>query len=385
MIDRDVLRELAAFHSPEQAAVSFYFQPQSPRDQSHREETILVRDLVREAQRNGHGAAAYADLERIARLAEHLNGNHSRAKAIFACEARGIWREFDLPARLTESAVQVNRRFHLKPLSTVLEEARRTSVALIDRRRARIFDVWADEIGEVEDFIGEIPRLGKSEGFAGFEAAHAERHAEQFAMRHYQNVSDRLLRRYANGSGFNALLIGCRDEIRAEILPHLHTYLRDVLLGTFSLDVATASPEDVKEKANAFITQHRRSQRESLVREALGQAQRNGTGAAGLRNVLQSLERGEVQAVLIGRNFAAPAVECTNCGYVDSRMVRECAACGQPTTEVEDASDALIALALRNGADVVYVSDDAEFERAGNVAALLRFRADQNTEGKKAS
>lgn len=385
MIDRDVLRELATFHAPEQCAVSFYFQPQVPRDQSHREETILVRDLVREAQRNGNAGAGKADLDRIVRLVEQLNGNHSRGKAIFACEARGVWREFDLPARFGRTSLQVNRRFHLKPLSTVLEEARRTAVALVDRKRARIFDVWLDEVNEAEDFIAATPRIGRSEGFGGFEGGHVERHAEQFAMRHYQNVSEHLLRRYANGKGFDALLLGCRDEIRAEIVPHLHTYLRDALLGTFVLDVATATPGEVKQKTDALIAERRLARRESLVREALGQAHRNGRGSIGLRHVLQSLERGEVQTVLVGENFTAHAVECTNCGHVDTRIVRECAVCGRHAEEVEDVSDALIALALRNSADVVYVNDDSEFERAGNVAALLRFRADQNTEGKKAS
>src|SRR5260370_28360075 len=100
MISREALRELAAFESPEQAAISFYFQPGTQRNQAHREEAILIKDVIRDAQRRserkGLGASSN-DLRRILDLAERLNGNHSRAKAVFACEARRLWREFDLP------------------------------------------------------------------------------------------------------------------------------------------------------------------------------------------------------------------------------------------------------------------------------------------------
>jgi hypothetical protein len=63
MIKRDDIRELANFHSPEGCAVTFYYQPTTPPNRSHRDETILVKDLVnnalREAEKKGsrHKAA----------------------------------------------------------------------------------------------------------------------------------------------------------------------------------------------------------------------------------------------------------------------------------------------------------------------------------------
>jgi hypothetical protein len=50
-----------------------------------------------------------------------------------------------------------------------------------------------------------------------------------------------------------------------------------------------------------------------------------------------------------------------------------------------DIGDAILGHALRNGIEVMYVSGDAELEKAGHIAALLRFRADQNTALKLAS
>ena len=46
MITRDDIRELANFHSPEACAVTFYYQPATPLNKSHREDAILLKDLV---------------------------------------------------------------------------------------------------------------------------------------------------------------------------------------------------------------------------------------------------------------------------------------------------------------------------------------------------
>ena len=65
-------------------------------------------------------------------------------------------------------------------------------------------------------------------------------------------------------------------------------------------------------------------------------------------------------------------------------MVKSCAVCGHDTRELSDVSDALVDLALRNGADIQFIEGDAELEKSGRVGALLRFRADQNTAEKMA-
>jgi hypothetical protein len=65
-------------------------------------------------------------------------------------------------------------------------------------------------------------------------------------------------------------------------------------------------------------------------------------------------------------------------------MVRACAICGQETRALADVTDALVDLALRSGAEIEFCGADVDLAKAGHVAALLRFRADQNTSDKAA-
>ncbi len=385
MITRDELRYLAQIENTENSAISLYFQPQTPQNKSHREQMILMKDMVREALRRSERGAKNGklkeELQHILEQAEEWKGG-SKAKVIFSCPSQGIRREFDVPPRLQKSQVIINDRFHLKPLARLVEAFPRVCAVIFDRERARFFTVRAGEIEDAGEIFNPPPRKVRSDGFAGYDAGHIERHIDNETMKHFKEVAERL-QVMQQSSGCERFLFGCREETWPEIEPHLHAYVKQRLIGRFVVDPGLARKEEVLDHVNRLLAEHEQTEKRGVVREVLGEAHRNGRGAVGLRHVLQSLERGEIQALLIGDDFSAAAVRCGHCGHLDSRMVRQCAVCGKQTQEIEDVGDALIGFAIRNGIQIVYVSDEPDFEHGGNIGALLRFRADQNTTRKK--
>jgi peptide subunit release factor 1 (eRF1) len=385
MITREDIRELAQFQgNGADCAISFYFQPAKPRNQAHREDAILAKDLVRqalrEAEKNGRNGCARADLQRVLELAAGLHGNQARAKAVFACGSRKIWREFDLPPLLPGTRLFVNRRFHLKALAVVLGAQPRLWVALIDRHRARLFDLHLDELKERESLFRALPRRGRGDGFAGYDAGHAERSVNDEILHHFKNVAE-YLRQAEEKGAFDSLIVACQDFNWHEFEPHLHPYVKKRLLGRFVADVSATTHEQVREQAGRILRQSLDQHQHDLVSQVLSQAKSNGLGVTGLRRVLRSLEMGEVQTLLMAENYSAHAVECTGCGHLDAHMVRYCPVCGRGTQELEDVCDAIIPAAIRRDVELLYVKEEPEFDRVGSIAALLRFRADQSKGG----
>lgn len=382
MITRDDIRELANFHSPKSCALTFYYQPITPQNRSHRDELILAKDVVRnalrDAEKSGRNNCARADLERIGSLLETLRGNSGKGKAIFACADSNFWREFDVPAQLPKTRIIFSQRFHLKPLASLFEGMRKTLIVLADRSKARVFELVNDKITEQQDFVNQLTRRGRSDGWGGFDAGHADRKQQNEAVQHFKVVSDYLKERYER-NGFDQLVIGCHDDVWSEIEPQLHTYAKQRLVGRFRVDPKAATPVEVKEMALQRIAEHDAAEKQRLIEDVIGEAHRNGNGAIGLRRVLRSLEAGEVQKLLLGATFEAPGVKCYHCGHMDMHDAPLCVACGKPNTRLEDLGDGIVGHALRKGIDIVYVADDDKFDQIGRIAALLRFRADQNT------
>jgi peptide subunit release factor 1 (eRF1) len=323
-------------------------------------------------------------LEKIGNMVDPMHGSGGKAKAIFACGKTGFWREFDVPGRLLKPKIAVSHRFHLKPLAAVLDGEHRACILLADRSKARIFEMVDKDVVEKSDFVNELTRRGKSDGYAGYDAGHAERKVENEAAQHFKAVGDHIEQYFERGA-CDRLLVGCRDDVWPEIESHLQAKAKQRLVGHFRIDPKLATAEEIKQIVQENLASYEANRKQELIRDVIGEAHRNGRGAIGLKRVLRSLEVGEVQTLMLGEMFHAPGVKCYNCGHMDIHVTGDCAVCGKPNTTLEDIGDGIVGHAIRTGVELVYIPDDEPFDKIGRIAALLRFRADQNTAGKIAS
>ena len=386
MITRDEIRELAAFQADDTkgaCALSFYFQPDPPQDRSHRNQAIVAKDAVKQALNNpaarGKNGALHADLDRVLEVAGNLRG--PRGKAVFACAAQNFWKEYDLPPRLGSTRIYLQSRFQLKPLAALLGAQPALSVAVVDRQRARFFDLRLDDLREGLSIVHLLTRGSANDGFNGYDGGHAERRVADEAAQHFKAVAERLRADHEKGA-WERLIIGCQDSNWADFEHHLHPYIKQRLIGRFSADVASVSNEEIRERANSVLGKWIAERASSRLNQALENARANGRGVSGLKRVLQGLEAGEVQSLFLSDNYSAHAVECPNCGHLDAHMVPQCVACGRATRELSDVCDAIIPLAIRRDIELFTLKDHSDLDRAGNIAALLRFRSDQTSTGK---
>ncbi len=384
MMTRDEIRELAAFQADQSkgaCALSFYFQPDPPQDRSHRREAIVAKDVVKQALKSaaaqGKNGSLHADLDRVLDLATNLRGN-AKGRAVFACSAQNFWREFELPPQLGGTQIYLESRFQLKPLATLLGAEPALSVAMVDRQRARIFDLRLQDLRERGAIVHMLSRSASNYGYNGYEGGHAERRVAEEALQHFKAVAERLRIDFEKGL-WERLIVGCHDSNWPEFEPHLHPYVKQRLIGRFSADVASVSNEEIRQHAGAILSEWLKQRASTKVSEALDQAKSNSRGVTGLRRVLQALETGEVQSIFLSENYSARAVECTHCGHLDAHLVAHCVACGNATRELADVCDAIIPIAIRRDIELFYLKENDGLDRAGNIAALLRFRSDQTT------
>jgi peptide chain release factor subunit 1 len=384
MMTRDEIRELAAFQANETegaCALSFYFQPDPPQDRSHRREAIVAKDIVKQALKStaasGKNGSLHADLDRVLDLATSLRGN-TRGRAVFACSAQNFWKEYELPPHLGGTQIYLQPQFQLKPLAALLGAQPALCVVMLDRQRARFFDLRLDVLREHGAIVHMLSRSASSYGYNGYEAGHAERRVSEEALQHFKAVSERLRTDFERGA-WERLIVGCHDVNWPEFESHLHPYVKQRLIGRFSADVASVSSEEIRDHASALLNHWITERASTKVSEALEFAKGNGRGVAGLRRVLQALETGEVQTIFLTENYSARAVECPHCGHLDAHLVASCVACGRRTHELTDVCDAIIPIAIRRNIELFYLKEHEELDRAGNIAALLRFRSDQTT------
>jgi hypothetical protein len=270
-ITREQIRELAEFQDQQSCAVSFYFQPSTPRNKAHKEDVILIKDLAREAMRKLESeerkVLARADMDRILRLSGELRSNGTHGKAVFACAARNIWREYDLPTTLPATQLFIDRQFHLKPLAHLLGASPLLGVVLVDRHRGRIFDLRLGELTEREDLFHPVPRRGRSDGFAGYDGGHAQRRVEDETRQHFKNVAEALKALLEKGV-FERWILACQDAHLSLLEPQLHSYVSQALIGRFHADVGHITHDEIRQHAQPILEGWQGDRRHRLVEQA---------------------------------------------------------------------------------------------------------------------
>jgi peptide subunit release factor 1 (eRF1) len=172
---------------------------------------------------------------------------------------------------------------------------------------------------------------------------------------------------------FDHLLIICSDELRPVIRPCLHHDLLDVLAGMIDADLVRASPDEIAQAVAPFAEQAER-EREHMLVEVLDQTlATGGAAAAGLDEVLSTLEQRRIQTLVVPARSSMKVGLCPTCARLSTDGSRKCRLDGDALAEV-DVVEYAIEKAARQSAQVVVLHRESEWLREhGEIAALLRW------------
>jgi len=355
-IERDLhasVAALAAIAPGPHWVVSCYLKLE-PRDKTRGKYLIKMKNRVRETvtalarqplERADREAIA-ADLGRVLEYFEDPGRLPStRGIAIFASHGLRLFEALALP-HVHRSRLGVDRVPLVRELVALEEEFGTILVAVCDRTAARFFEVTAFDCVELTSLAGIDASRGSrfhaaAAGSAGEHNYHMRIRAEK--QRLYAHVADRIFQIHSQRPLTGLVMAGVGVDAGA-VVPHLHTYLHDLVLGVVKLNPKQATAAEVREATLAL-----REERERAWERAHADAVKDGVGTGwavnGIDATLKTLARGQVRTLLADGQDDDPRID----------------------DAVEEA--------LRQRAQVDVLYDDKARRVVDGLAALLRFRA----------
>ncbi len=367
-VTREDLLALAKLYDEHARVVSFYFSLASTPDNSHREETLMIKQLVREiVTKPGTADGLSDDLGAIDRAAEEVRHAPSRLRAIFACHNQHVWQEFDLPALGSVSRLEVGRHPHLAPLLQALESCTPYCVVMVENGKARGFVVHGADIREIRGrFKAEDLSLYADDSRVGW-SHHIEDNLQEHAKAYLKKLSPEI-HRFMEEHECSSLVIGCRDDLWSGLEPQMLSPETTAVIGRFHAANFDVCPDEVLHVAQPIFEESLRRHYEDLVHQI---DEGSSHSVLGLDQVLECLEQGRVQKVLLGKKSDELASECRQCGHLQAGIQDKCVFCGSLNTQAVLAQEALIRKALFTGAEVLLPGLGAN--GCDSVAAWLRY------------
>ncbi len=368
-VTREDLLALANSYDENACAVSFYFSLSSSADNSHRQEALLIKQLVSDIFRKpGTEDGVSKDLAAIITAAEEIRHTPSQFKAVFACRDQHIWQAFDLPAYAPISRLEIGHHFHIAPLLQASESSSPYCAVIVERGKARGFVIRGANIHEIhgrfktEDLglHGDDSRVGWSHHIENNLQEHARAYLKKFAQEVHRFMEEHKATR---------LVIGCREDLWSELEPQLLGPEQAAMIGRFHPPNFDVSPHEVLQAVTPIFQESLLKRYQGLLNKIQESVSH---GAVGLDQVLDHLEEGRVHTLLLGTQSNEMITECRQCGHLHSGTGEKCLFCGSNNTHAVLAEEALIRKALLTEAEILLPPPGAS-QVFDNVAARLRY------------
>ena len=336
----------------------------------HRGLPTRARELIKSAasrQGDGHGAQVRAaDLESVVRtVASHSNEWLGQTAAVFACAEIGLLEALHLPGHMTERAI-IACRPHVRPLLAAMQRNPVFRAAIVDAKHAWILHINGNQIETVAERTGTGVRSTAFAGWYGLEGYRIQQRIMQLSKQHFRDTVS-VLERSSDGDSL-PLVLGGHDSEISQFVSALPRAVRQAVVGTFSVDLQTATPGRVRELARSVIESWSMRSEQQLIRDVLNQPPHVSV-ATGLDGCLSASRARAIAQLILPDDQMVPGFACGNCGALSTgEDSGDCPDPAEVRRPVPDLLDELADRTLDGGGQVTAVRDPPF-----TAAARLRF------------
>jgi peptide chain release factor subunit 1 len=306
-LDVEVLRRLSRYVTHGLPVLSVYLDLDVARFALPRSREGELRALLARARHDAQAMGAHidADADRVQQLfdADRALVRGARALAIFSAADAGLLEVVRVPTPIEPMAI-VDDAPWIEPLAAVLAP-QGLAVAVVGRRVARLFRGGPGALVEFAAFDDEVHGRHAQ---GGWSQARFQRGIEEQVHAHVRRVGQRLGRAHRRRP-FERLVIVASSELWPLVEADLPAELRERVAGIVDADLDHASAERVLQAVAPVLEgAEREYERQLMTRldEGLGTG---GRAAAGLDEVLATLEQHRVATLLVTASADIDEVE----------------------------------------------------------------------------
>jgi peptide chain release factor subunit 1 len=377
MISREVLSELIAFNPEQYLTTTLYLRIEKTPQLSHSielKELIKIRKKELETQKSSSEVKKSVE-DDLKKIQEYVNLKFSRdgvnTLAVFSCCALKFWKVVTLQIPI-QSQLIIQSHPYYRPLSSALDQQKRFLFILIERAKARLFEISTGEILEHSDILDDVPARVKEGGFGGYDERRIERHIDDHVRKHFKHVAETADHFYKKYSTDYVILAGSETNT-SEFRQFLSNDLGAKVVAVIHEEM-TAAPKDILGKTMQIEKEMRQKEETQLLNQLFNEVNSGGLGIVGLDSTLRALQRGQVNQLLVQEGFERQGYQCVSCMSLHTKN-GSCDFCGANTDSVPDIVAEAVQDAMKQGCQVKYISlAGSQLAAAGNIGAVLRFK-----------
>lgn len=297
----------------------------------------------------------------IQQIKEFLKKTKEKKLAIFASHKHNFFKYVPLPMDITNILV-VDSSPYIRPLARIQDEWESFTLVLLDSHFAKIFSISLGEASLEKNLSKDIMNKHKKGGQSQARFQRLRKGAIHSFLAEVIEALDRIADKQ--------IVIAGPGQAKVQFKEMLPKHLAERIIQLLDIDIH--DEHALVEKSVSLISEREQQKSQKAVQHLKAEILKDGLAVYGIDETLQAVKNGQVELLLVEKDYKIKGCLCENCQIVRSGPIKDCPICGGSTTEA-DVIEEIIEFAKRTDADIEFTADE-EITQLGHVGAILRYK-----------
>jgi len=292
---------------------------------------------------------------------EFLSSEKESYIAIFASAKHDFFLNITLPQALMNSFT-VDSSPYIRPLARLLDEYESFTLLLLNSNEATIYSVSLGKAEQKKNLSEDIINRHKKGGWSQARFSRRRKGAIKDFFKEVEEALSKTVEENIIVAGPGVEKINFKNSLQ----PNIKSKIVDVL------DIDIDEQEKLFDESIEKIADFKKQKDHQLIERLKKEILTDGLAVYGFEQTLQAAQRGQIDVLLVEKDYKLKGCLCEHCQLLKSGPIQECPICGGPTTEA-DTIEEIIEFAKRTDASVEF-SNDEYLSNIGHIGGLLRYK-----------
>jgi len=350
-----IIRELSEVYDPESndTYISLYLNKKSDRKFIDRRiracRSVLKGDLLKNFN------------ETLDVIDENIKKIISDNIAIFASKKHNFISYISLPIKVKNILI-VDSSPYIRPLARINDEWESFTLVLLSSNYAKIYSISLGKIDDTKRLSADIMNKHKK---GGCSQARFNR-LRKGAISAFLSEVVESLRDIAD----ERIIIAGPGTAKNQFLEMLPKDINDRVVDI--IDINIDDEKKLLKESIYLISEREQMKSQEAVHHLKEEILKDGLAVYGLEETLNAVKNGQVDLLIIEKDYKLQGWICENCQVVNEGNKSICPYCGKKTSEV-DVLEEILEFAKRTDAEIEF-TDDEEIANLGHIGGILRFK-----------
>ncbi len=290
-----------------------------------------------------------------------LEGKNDKNLAIFSSHKKSYIKYISLEVNV-DNILVVDSSPYIRPIARILDEWDSYTLVLINTNSAKIFSISMGSVDDTKKISKDIMSKHKK---GGWSQARFNRIRKGAIKDFFKEVIEELKKR-----ADERIIIAGPGTTKNKFIDMLPQNIEKKMVDI--IDISIDDENKLIKKSLQLVSENEKRKSSEAVNHLKSEILKDGLAVYGPKETLDAVKNGQVELLIIEKDYKLKGWICENCQYVEDGKKLKCPYCNKDTSEV-DVLEEILEFAERTDSEIEF-TDDKQISDLGHIGAILRYK-----------